>query len=176
MNFLNILDRYHVPTTSYREAVNYVNEQEVSHGELSGEEYRIRIIELTSLGDNLSDKVAKWTYKYIIQEAIRAYGNTKLPVNMAEIYNISVTKAEYFIANTLHSDVRAEAEPKVDANGKVKKKRGVKKELTCKLWAERSGDNLSRKEWIELLMEEVELTKAGASTYYAQLKNGSFGC
>lgn len=68
------------------------------------------------------------------------------------------------IENAAPEDVKA---------GKAKK--GAKKFLGLKVYNEQiKGNDLKRKEAIEILMTEVGLTQAGASTYYANFKSGKW--
>lgn len=65
------------------------------------------------------------------------------------------------------------ADPEVVKAGKAKK--GARKVLALRVYAAKIVDkDLTRKEAIAILCEEVGLTPAGASTYYANFKNGTW--
>lgn len=173
MNILDFILQHNLPHQSMVIDMQHVMD---NHRGLEPSEYRVRIIELTHRGDELLDREAEYIYLYLIQETLTTYFNNKdQQINMGIMYNIAERKAIDYIEANPHLFVESEATT-IDSSGKAKPKRGSKKDKTCKLWAERQDDNLSRQEWIKLLMEEVELTKGGASTYYAKLKKGTFGC
>jgi len=175
MNIFEFIKEHNLPDHSRILAMQQVMD---THSDLEPSEYRVRCIELTGRGDDLLDREARYTYLYIVQEMLaqhqRGHANQ---INRTVVYNIAERKAIDYIEKNQHMFVEKEDEVKVDATtGKVKPKRGAKKDKVCALWAEHADKEMSRKEWIELLMKEVDMTKAGASTYYASLKNGTFGC
>ena len=163
MNIIEKIESYGIPTHSYVVAITHIKDS----NELTAEEYRIRIHHLTGNGSDLDERTAKYTYLYCIQEAIRSPDT----YNAAELYKVSVDKATTFMDN--NPWVFAETE---EITIKKKRKGGTKRDKTCALWAKHKDDGLTRKEWIAKLVEEVELTPAGASTYYAKLKKETFGC
>lgn len=179
MNFIDILTKDNIPTDSYLTAIQYIIEREERNGKPTDKEYQLKVIELTGFGGVgntlLEHGMAEYTYKYVVQESIRAYADTQNPVNMAEMYTYAVDKARVFLNNNPHKSTPEPTEV-ITTDGTVKKKRGAKREMTCKLWAEKKHLNLSRKEWMHILITEVNMTKSGASTYYAKLLNGTFGC
>ena len=67
-----------------------------------------------------------------------------------------------------------ETPPKLNADGTVAPKKGDKKVIAKKLYEDNKGKINTRKEWIALLVKEVGLTEAGASTYYHNLKAGKY--
>lgn len=173
MKVSTFLDYHKIPSHSFLAAMNAV----IAEGDLEASEYRVRITELTGRGGELLDREAKYTYMYLIQESVREQvKNPDIQLNMAIQYNIAERKAIDYIEANPWLFVECEETPKIDANGKVKKKRGAKKDLVCKLWVEHKDDGWTRKQWIDFLVEAAEMTKAGASTYYANLCNNTFGC
>ena len=174
MKIQAFINQHKVPTTSWLIATQFVVD---NHRDLDASEYRVRIIELTGRGDELTDREAEYTYLYLIQEIFTIhFRDPEEPINMAIMYNIAERKAIDYIEANPYLFVEHEVEVKVDANGKVKKKRGAKKDLVCKLWADHKDEGWPRKQWIQFLVDEADMTPAGASTYYASLKNGTFGC
>lgn len=174
MKFSQFLEDHKIPTTSRLIAIQFVVD---NHRDLDASEYRVRIIELTGRGDELQDREAEYTYLYLFQELYTIYHRApNEPINMAIMYNVAERKAIDYIEANQHLFVEREAVVKLDANGNVKKKRGAKKDLVCKLWAEHKEEGWPRKQWIQFLVDEADMTPAGASTYYASLKNGTFGC
>ncbi len=175
MNIKTFIELHRIPNTSRVIAMQHVMDH---HGDLEPSEYRVRIIEFSGRGDELPDREARYVYLYLAQELITMHFHGQDDqINRAVVYNIAEKKAIDYIAKNQHLFVEHEEVVKVDATtGKVKQKRGVKKDKVCALWAELKDTNMSRKEWIALLVKEVDMTKAGASTYFASLRNGTFGC
>lgn len=182
MNNIEQLEAWGLPTTSDVAAIQAARNHDPASGliwteEPSKEEMESRVAIL--LGhkeppkfDNT--KTARIAYGYAIQETINTKGNPDWVTIM--------DKMEKFIADSPWSvkdyevfSHDSDAPPKLDAMGVPKKKKGAKKALAIEVYnREKLTDpDRSRKDWIELLMEEVGLSKAGASTYYASLKNGS---
>jgi hypothetical protein len=113
-----------------------------------------------------------YTIRYLVGEAIATpTGDAK------DLLAIAYQKATRFISS--HQFVFAVGEdenatPKLDAAGKPKQKKGAKKENARRVYDEKiRNTDTTRKEAIAILVEEVGLTPAGASTYYAQLKKGT---
>jgi len=160
MKIQDFIAAHKVPTTSWLIATQFVVD---NHRDLDASEYRVRIIELTGRGDELLDREAEYTYLYLIQEIFTVYfRNPEEPINMAIMYNVAERKAIDYIEANPYLFVEHEEVVKLDTNGKVKKKRGAKKDLVCKLWAEHKEEGWPRKQWIEFLVEKADMTKAGA--------------
>jgi hypothetical protein len=177
MTFIEALKKHNIPDTSYLKAIEYITDQEKLKGKLTLSQYQERINEIDPVEGEIEDvRLAEYTYKYLIQETLRAIGEDKIDVNIYEMHRLAIFKAEEFIKRNSYLWESEDKSTKLDAEGKVKSKRGSKKEATCQLWSERKDDGLTRQEWIKLLVEEVGCTKSGGSTYYARLKNGTFGC
>lgn len=119
--------------------------------------------------------VTKYAFRFFYQELL-TQEIKGLPQNPDSVYLNALIKARNYINE--HSYVFATAvedEPKLDSNGNVAPKKGDKKVIAKSVY-EKNKDNkaLTRKDWIALLVKEVGLTDAGASTYYANLKAGKF--
>ncbi|MCK5787574.1 MAG: hypothetical protein KAH32_01055 [Chlamydiia bacterium] len=173
MNTNQLIERYGIPTdTTLVGSCTWALEHE-----LDTMEYKVRIVELTGIEAPTSELESKYVYLYIIQEYLRAEANSDV-VNMAQIHTIAVDKANKFMENHpwVGKAIDEPSVPEVDSDGKRKWKRGEKKILVCQLWEERKHENLTRAEWIKILIDEVDMKQGGASTYYASLKNGTFGC
>lgn len=170
-NAITTLQNYKIPTGSYIRAIQEINED----GELSHNEYVKRCKELVGADVELDEKTDRYVYLYLVQETIRKSFTTD-QLNMIELFEQAKELADKFCKENPYvfaTSVDFE-NPKLDANGNPKKKKGAKKELAKKIWSENQGKNLTRKQWIELLIEEVGLTPGGASTYHANLKAGRF--
>jgi len=161
------LESYKIPTTSQPKAIRHISELE-----LTGTVFRNRIAELTGTTVDLSDKQAEFTYKYMVQNIISRTANDKV-LDMSDIYVASSKQASNFIGQNQHVLIEKEStyKPKVNSDGTKKPKKGSKKILAIQVYNDNKDKNLSRKEFIALLVKDVDLTPAGASTYYSNLKS-----
>jgi len=166
---IDTLHNYDIPTHSFISAVKYLNESE---GEILPDLYRYRIKELTDQDTQASDETVRWHYLYLVQETVRQSLKSD-SIDMNEMFELATTKAETHLKrNPWLTGERKDSTPKFDAAGNPKKKKGAKREMAISLWKKHKDENKTRKEWIELLVEEVGLTTAGASTYHSNLKSG----
>lgn len=142
-------------------------------GELSVRDYKARIKEITTKDVSYDkDEMYRMVYGYLVTEAIKESNHTdKLDAEV--LYTTAVEKATKLVKDNAWMFAKAETEERLDNEGNVKPKKGAKKELAKKVYNEQIKDKItSRKEAIEVLVKEVGLTPAGASTYYANLKSG----
>ena len=165
------IEAYDIPIHSYIAAVQHLN----SLPELTDADYMKRIEELVGYSVTITtEHLPRYVYLYLVQELIRAAKTTDVLQPVA-IYDIAYDRAETFIAENSYvfATPDSDAAPKLDAAGNIKPKKGKKKELAKEVYvADIEGKELSRKDAIAILMEKVGLSAGGASTYYANLKNG----
>jgi len=168
MSILEKIKDSGIPTNTPGAAIQYMRDYGLM--ELPTEEYRERITVLTNIDAHTSDEdELNFLYRYIIAGAID--GET----NMERLVQSALEKSKTFIANNEFVFARPEENqaPKLDAAGNVKPKKGAKKDLAIKVYNEQIKDKgLSRKEAIQIIMDEVKMSSGGASTYYANLKSG----
>lgn len=168
MKALDALSKYGIPIHSYIAAV-----QSLTDIELTPEQYRNRIEELSGNKCTAEDKYVRIHYQYIVQETVRRSMNTDV-INMDDIFELATKRAVKYCKESPWSFANrdgVELTAKVDVQGNVKPKKGAKKALAKEVWEKRKGEEHTRKEWIAILVDEVKLTPAGASTYYSNLKN-----
>lgn len=113
----------------------------------------------------------KYTFRYFV------YNLLKTPEAAVEdMYAKGITDAVKYINSSpwVFAKPEDETPPKLNADGTVAPKKGDKKVIAKKLYEDNKGKITARKDWIALLVKEVGLTEAGASTYYANLKNGKY--
>ncbi len=171
---LEILASYDIPTTHYISGIGFLVDQD----DLTPIEYHERIKELT--GDDIkfdNEYLYKTYYLYLVQEIIRASMNPLNELVLDDIKDLVLKRSLIFIKN--HPWVSRKYQMVEDENGvlvKPKRRKGGKKEKAIALWREKGGiDNgMKRKDWIDLLMKEVDMSKGGASTYYQNLKSGLY--
>lgn len=158
---------------------------QVSDLELTTDQYINETLRLTNIGRETIDEqtlrstphLPKYLFGYVVQTIVRAYADSTGPVDLAEVYAKSFQRAKKYIET--HPWVFATGEdenasPRLDHNGNIQPKKGDKKVMAKKVYEENKGKNLTRKEMIELLVKEVGLTPAGASTYEYNLRTGIY--
>jgi len=165
------LEAYDIPTNSYVAAIQYINDGP----ELRDDEYLLRIEQLVGYSVEITaEHMPRYVYLYLVQEIIRTSLKGE-DFRVVNVYDIAYNRAEEFLEmNQYIFATSDDTKPvKLDAAGNVKPKKGAKKELAKKVYAEDiDGKGLTRKDAIAILMEKVGLSSGGASTYYANLKNG----
>lgn len=121
--------------------------------------------------------MAKYVMRYMIQNIIKNYKEVVVE-NIETTYLKSINQAQRYIDTNpwvFSTGEDENAPPKLDANGNIAPKKGDKKIIAKKVYEEQIKDKvITRKEAIALLVKEVGLTPAGASTYYSNLRNGTY--
>ncbi len=183
---LRVITDLGIPTDSIIHAVQHIQSQDETHhynifGPYSQQEYEQMITEIMGLDETPtydSWKIARVYFGYTVQETLRMFNTGDRP-DIDELWIEINRRAEHFMKDQPWAikDYTAEAaedNQKLDASGNPKQKKGAKKDAAKKLWDENPDKQttLARKEWIAMLCEEVGLSSAAASTYYANLKNG----
>ena len=111
---------------------------------------------------------------YTIQETVRAFTGVA-PPDMELLWEDIKTRTEDFLENNPWVLIDyAEASRPLDDDGNPKAKKGDKKVRSQELYIENKDNGLSRKEWIALFVSEIDMSPAGASTYYANMKKKYF--
>jgi hypothetical protein len=189
MNPIDLIASWGIPTENELLAVAAIRNHDADSGrtwtpELSEKEMLERITEVlrlkTTVGPFQSPKYTRVVYGYTIQEVVKSCSadeETPSATEMSVIYQRIMDNAVKHITKSpwviMEWEVEQTGEPKMDAAGNPKQKKGAKKEMALKVYeANKQNTDLTRQDWIKLLMDEVGMTKAGASTYYANLKKG----
>lgn len=172
---LQTIQNYGIPTNSYIKAVQFVNDQ----GLLSQEEYQRRVGELLGQDVTFTDEdQARLFYLYVVQETVRAGDEADIDTVKQEaerrVGDFNENMSWVFVTAEDNKSEEDKSSNKTDAQGNPKPRKGRKKELAKQVWNENKDKGLTRKQFIELLVEQVGLTKAGASTYYSNLKAGRY--
>lgn len=163
---------YKIPYDSYIAAVQTIREQ----GDLEPTEYQRRLADMVGepVDFRMNDpREPKYLYGYFIQETIRKV-NAGDPIDPPHFLEVAREKVVKYFDEYSWVFATPEEEVKLKADGTPAPKKGDKKVLARQVYDANKAKNLSRKEWIALLVKEVELTPAGASTYYANLKSGKY--
>lgn len=161
MNTLEYIESYGVETDSWIQAANTVCKTE-----LDERMYRERITEMCNHNtDMIPVEQLTIVYGYVIQEAIR----TKL--SGQELFEYALDMAKQFIsANKYVFAVKEADERQQQKDGTLKAKKGDKGKLALEAYKANMGKDLSRKEMMAILMDAADMSKGGASTYYANYK------
>lgn len=104
----------------------------------------------------------KMTYKYFIQNVIRDNINNN-PIDAVQSLNNAITNADDFIKNNPWAF--AEGNESTTANSNKKQ---TKQDRAEQLFLE--NEKLDRQEMYELFMKELDMSIAGARTYYRNLR------
>lgn len=172
---LEFIADYGVSTTSYIRAIQDFNDLD-DPIILTKAQYERGIADIIG-GDHppsyRNDKEARIYFLYVIQETIRAFQQQGIP-EMDEVWEYAQTRARKMIEKQPWSikDYFTEdkGEPKLDAAGNPKKRKGAKKEEAEALYRELNDGTNDRPAIIAALVDEVGLSKAGATTYFHNLK------
>ena len=168
---LDTLQKYGIPIHSYILAV-----QSLTDIELTPDQYRDRIKELSGHDSKAEDKHIRIHYHYLIQETVRRYMDTGI-VDMGSVFISSDRKASEYCGKNpwiFVDKANNEVTASINSDAPKKQKKGAKKIHAKEVWEKNKDVERTRKEWIALLVGEVGLTPAGASTYYSNLKNNKF--
>lgn len=168
MEFQEHIKQYKIPHSAVR-AIAMLNEG----GDLGADEYRTRIAQLTNGTLSLPDQYARFTYLYLIQNGLKN-GQADLSCAEKDAKKFIDQNPWIFAKSDSNSELRPRSAPKLDASGNPKQRKGAKKDKAIRFYNENKNQSWTRKEWIEKLVENIGLTPAGASTYYANLKAGRY--
>lgn len=162
MNTLDVISSYGIEIDSWIQAISTVSNE----GDLGEFAYRERITEMCNHGtSHLPIEQLHLVYGYIIQEAIRT------DLSGQELFSFAVDQAAQFANSNSYIFAVKEAEERIsERDGKVKPKKGAKGQLAEAAYKANMGKGLKRGEMMKILMEEAEMSKGGASTYYANYK------
>jgi len=159
-----------------------------NHDPFNGRHYSVAL-DLEQLADRITQLIGKTpelenikhgylVYGYALQETLRGERTgDDLYKDVIRRTNDLIKQSPWStkIYDTYKPD--DDGKPKVDALGKPKQAKGAKRKKAIAVYREfenqAAQEKWSRSKWIELLMEKVGMTKAGASTYYAGLKKGT---
>lgn len=130
----------------------------------------------TKMAPMPEEHLTKYASRYFVQNLVKASIAGDTSKTPDDLWLKSIQDGIRFMAENPWVFAKAEDEtpPKLNADGSVAPKKGDKKVIAKKVYEDNKGKVTSRKDWIALLVKEVGLTEAGASTYYANLKAGKY--
>ena len=164
MSPIKQIAEYGIPVNSYIAAIQYLNDR----SDLEQSQYEGMIKDVTGVEQKFNDhRDAKYTFLYLVQETIRKSTSTDI-FDMDALLEYAFTRAQKFIKENPWHWAEPEEEQKVDASGKPKRKKGAKQEEAARIYNENKADG--KKAIIDLFMSELDMSKAGATTYFYNMK------
>lgn len=162
MKPIEILEnQYGVPTHSFFQAINCVKSRDCGLDEV---EYRSRINQILGVHVDISDtREAEYTYYYVIQNLVKNHISSITESNK-DLYARSHRQACGFIGSHHYCF----AQDSVDQNGDLAPRKQTKQELAAQIFNDNKDSD--KKIVIGLFMEKLNMSKAGATTYYYNLK------
>ncbi len=106
---------------------------------------------------------------YVIQLAIQSHMSGQ-EIDPSKIYTEATSKAHDFVNEMSWVFAKKDEEVKLDAEGKPKQKKGAKQDQAYDVYVQAIKDGLSRKDIIQSFQDDVGMTKAGATTYFYNMK------
>lgn len=176
---LQVIEEFGCPTSSYIAAVQHLCQQDAPKLEY---ERRIQeIIGLTQQPDCSSWFEARVLFMYVVQETIREFSKG-VPASIADtlmedVYRLALERAHIYIEGNPWNETRFNIEHglRIDKDefgndGEVTAKKGAKKEVTEQLFKDLKSTGASRQKIIDAFVEQVGMSRAGATTYFHALK------
>jgi len=164
MNPIKQIAEYGIPVNSYIAAIHYMSDR----SDLDQSQYEGMIKNIVGVDHKFTNqRDAKYTLLYLIQEIIRKSYSTDT-FNMGELFTKSFVRAKTFINDNPWHWAEPEDVEKVDAGGKPKRKKGAKQEEALRIYKE--NVDAGKAKIIELFMSELDMSKAGATTYFYNTK------
>ena len=180
-NPIAVLQKKGINITNYLGAVQNVKELNWTNGK----QYREAITELA--GDvsefgAFDDLTAKYFYLYLVQNVVRRHTGVDV-VTAEQLLSNSFSSALNMAERVRHGDMSFAASLEdnaalicgtiVDENGEVVQvrsgRKGEKKDRAIELYTT-NRDKITRNEMIALFMKELDMSKAGATTYVYNCK------
>lgn len=171
---LEIIAGYGVSNTSIIRAIQDLNDPDrpITFRKEQYERNIADIIGLQQAPSFSNEKEARIYFLYTIQETIRAF-QSGIP-DMEDVWDDVLLRAKRMIENQPWAIkdclVEDDGEPKLGAAGNPKKRKGAKKDEAEALYRRMNDGNNTRPQIIAALVEEVGLSKPGATTYFHNLK------
>lgn len=168
---LDTIRSYDIPTTDHIQATIIAKQHN-----LSCEEYNNRIKHIVNVDFEFYDNIAEaqYMYWYTIQECIRLY-NQKPTCSIENVWSHIQDKC-----NTLFNIFPHLLNNNFDQGSisgtkryKIVGKKGRKKILAKQLY-NKYKDTIDRNQMKQMFIDQVQLTVAGANTYYSNFKTGKW--
>lgn len=169
---LEIIAGYGAPTNSYLAAIKHFGERESLPKQVC--ESRIAEIIGAEIAPSLSnEKEANLYFLYTIQETVRAFQGATIP-EMADVWDEAQSRAKKFIETHPWTIKEYNNESVDPITNQPKQRKGAKKEQSEELYKEMNDGKNDRVAIIQAFMDQLGMSKAGATTYFHNLKK-TFG-
>lgn len=167
---IQIIETYGAPTNSFTAAVHHFK---FERAPLSKSECEAGIAQIVGADQHPTYRNAKEAnlyFLYVVQETVRAFNGGVVP-EMADIWEVAQRRAVNFITDNpwaIKDYTSDEGDDVVD--GQPKQKKGAKKDQAEALYRKMNDGKNDRNTIIQALVDEVGMSKAGATTYFHNLK------
>jgi len=164
MHLIQKLRDLSIPVSSPVKAIQYLNSRE----DMKLEQYNNIVSELTDSTTSFENqRQAKYSFLYLVQNIIKKSNNTNV-LDTKMLLSESTFQAKNYIQNNPWVFAQAEVVTKVDSNGKPKRKKGAKQIAALEIY--KANINEDKKVIIQMFMDELDMSKAGATTYFYNAK------
>lgn len=153
MNIIDKIECLEIPTRSPLTALHYINDTFPENTD-----YNVLIQQLMETEEQYPEEYAKFFFQYLVTTAIKEQG-----VVLDEVKWIAKDKTDNYFSR-LETDLKfLKATSEVEYN----KPKLTKKERAVQII---KNNDVPRKEIISMFMEQLDMSKAGATTYYYTIK------
>ena len=189
MKYIAALESLNIPTHDFIRAVQYVmaKDRDVRdtgfHGNFTAAQYADQITSILDIPTPIfpSDKYARLFFGYLVQEIVKRYNNQQEIPEDLKLWSIvtdnvkqHVIKSPWSVAEYTEENVevkpRKQREKKkkitTDKKGRPLIKKGNKLAVIKQIFEDNKNKNLTKKQWLEIMMDKAQTTKVGAVNYY----------
>lgn len=164
MNPIDQIRELGVPVRSYCAAAWHF----IDRPDLTKDEYENHIYTLTGVRRQYKDfRDARYSFLYLIQETIRKWESTD-KFDMGEMLIYAEKCAQTLFVEQAYHWAEPDEEVKTDSSGKPKRKKGAKQIDALRIYNENVEDG--KQAIVDMFMSELDMSKAGATTYYYNMK------
>jgi hypothetical protein len=173
VNVIDQLQAYDIPHTSFVQAIRHMrehcNEQTLDQDYLMLQNLTGIEVKLAHSEPGKVETLVKTTLWYVIQDAIKS-NHAGLPTDGETIVDLAIKHADqYLIENPWIFAKPEDDEPTLDPiTGKAKMKKGKKQEVAIELY--KANVSEGKDKIIQVFQDELDMSKAGARTYYYNMK------
>ena len=165
---LEVIASFGAPTDSYIQAIHHFRRKSTP---MSRDQHIQGIADILGadaflFSPDVNDKEVELQFLYVVQETIRAFNTGTIP-EMDEVWKEAFRRKVEYIQITPWAIKTYEGEEDEDGNVVVKVD---KKQMSEDLYLKMNDGEHTRTDIIDAFVEQVELSKPGATTYFHNLK------
>lgn len=165
---LQVIESLGSSTTSVFNAVDHFRRESIPLTKLQNEQAIADIIGSDDLPNYSNIKEASLFFLYVVQETIVSFRSGDIP-DMNNIWANAQFRCKAFIAENPWSIKEYASDESINEDG-VRLKKGAKKDMAEALYNELNDGTNERTVIINAFINDLEMTKAGATTYFHNLK------